>query len=433
MKENILIDCISKREYELNVDAYIFDFKRVVYKLTKNGALVVGYTKEKTPYRIYVKYLDRVNHPVMEVVSKDVFIGKRLLWDHVLGVYIYSKEDTILNAYSRPALSVNRGHYSFGQNYSANNQLKYFTDNSINKEQIYNKTVTRLIPYTIGIEFETANGTIPEDECVKAGLIPLRDGSISGFEYASIVLDPTDDGFERLLYQTGLLKQYTVNNRECSTHIHFGGFPVTLQYLYTVYSICKKIEKELASYLPCFVFNTAAYKSSGKDYCNKLRTVLSSKDMYQQLCGRPYYGSLNQSHPNDVDGNHKWNIYTRYMWVNFINALFYNKNKTIEFRCLAPTSCFNKLVGWIYVFSAILKYSEKLCEGFDVCEDPEIPDTISIKEIVHSIYPHTVANNIDVFLSQTKKLKERQEIEYYDRIGETTSLDEEIFTNCIFN
>ena len=69
--------------------------------------------------------------------------------------------------------------------------------------------------------------------------------------------------------------------------------------------------------------------------------------------------NLTQVHPADTGGDRKWNINIRYYWVNFINILFYNKAKTVEFRFLRPTYNFNKIVGWMYIFNAILIYAEQ--------------------------------------------------------------------------
>ena len=44
------------------------------------------------------------------------------------------------------------------------------------------------LPYTFGIEFETAGGFLPQHRLYELGLIPLRDGSITGIEFATVVL-----------------------------------------------------------------------------------------------------------------------------------------------------------------------------------------------------------------------------------------------------
>ena len=55
-----------------------------------------------------------------------------------------------------------------------------------------NKTVEKFAPalkdLTFGVEFETVNGAVPAFKCKQLGLMPLRDGSIAGLEYATIPL-----------------------------------------------------------------------------------------------------------------------------------------------------------------------------------------------------------------------------------------------------
>ena len=78
----------------------------------------------------------------------------------------------------------------------------------------------------MGFEFETSAGIIPEEIALRDGLVPLRDGSISGLEYSSVVLTPDNDGLSLLKQQLETLRQYTSFNKECALHIHFGKFPM---------------------------------------------------------------------------------------------------------------------------------------------------------------------------------------------------------------
>ena len=36
----------------------------------------------------------------------------------------------------------------------------------------------------------------------------------------------------------------------------------------------------------------------------------------------------------------------------------YDSPKTVEFRFLRPTYCFNKILAWLYILNAILRFSE---------------------------------------------------------------------------
>jgi hypothetical protein len=41
----------------------------------------------------------------------------------------------------------------------------------------------------------------------------------------------------------------------------------------------------------------------------------------------------------------------------------YGSNKTIEFRCHIPTNDPIKVINWLYVCSAIIKYADKVCKS----------------------------------------------------------------------
>lgn len=128
--------------------------------------------------------------------------------------------------------------------------------------------------------------------------------------------------------------------------------------LYQLFYRLQETEK-LSNLLPPLTFRTSAYKSSGKDYCKLLPCYGSFEDLYYSLVGVPYLGSFEQPHPCDPDRSRKWNIHTRYYWVNFINSFCYKINKTIEFRFLRPTFNRRKILVWMYIFNAIFLYAEK--------------------------------------------------------------------------
>jgi hypothetical protein len=401
--------------------------KRIVVKLLKNGKLKYGYTFSENSLLLNFYHYDREKY--LTAISEHIFPKNNLVWSHSNGVYIYSENEN--NLFRFRSLSVNRSCYQrFRTTYSAFDLLQQFESSLSKTDTCFSKDITDLIPFTFGIEFETSNGTIPPKECLKHGLMPLRDGSISGFEYATTILSPKNNGFERLKNQINLLSLYTESNTDCSVHIHFGGHPIKLSYLYTVYNLCKKIEKEIIALLPELTFNSGAYKSSGKDYCKKLPNITDVKQFYKWMGGVPYLGSLNQPHPADISGEHKWQIQQRYLWVNMINSLFYNKGKTIEFRCLQPTINFNKLVGWIFLFSGILKYAVKLCDGLNECEEIEIPSNISLNEIFKQVYPEDVVGKMNAFTYDLISLKQMQE-DNGDNVGALSFYDSLFFNDSL--
>ncbi len=170
------------------------------------------------------------------------------------------------------------------------------------------------------------------------------------------------------------------------------------------------IAPELISLLPLWAFKTSLFKSSGKDYCKVLPAYTSIDNFYKGFSdGEPYFGSLTQSHRSDLDGRQKWHLHMRYYYINFMNALFYKKNKTLEFRFMAPTTNFNKIVCWIYLLSAILKYAENISKGAGDKDVVKLPSKISIAEIIESVYTEDICIKLMSFMKDLVELKKEQE------------------------
>ena len=68
--------------------------------------------------------------------------------------------------------------------------------------------------------------------------------------------------------------------------------------------------------------------------------------------------SFTKPHPNDPRRDRKWEVHSRYYFVNFINMLFGKNIKTVEFRVHNATTNIDKLVNWLYICMAILNYAE---------------------------------------------------------------------------
>ena len=302
--------------------------------------------------------------------------------------------------------------YSFGRKYEAIENFQIFKDRQeIINEEIFN--FSEYIPYTFGIEFETASGYIPEALCFRDGLIPLRDGSISGIEYSTIVLQG-NKGLSLLKQQLKTLRKYTAFNKECSLHVHIGGYPVKPDAIYRAYKLLHYLHDTISELVPPYTFESRRYKENKKDYCKPLPGAPSFDSLYRMLVGRPFFGDLTQGHPNDPLRKAKWNIPTRYYEVNFINMLCYNVNKTIEFRFLRPTYSFNKILIWLLIFNAILVYAETNEE------------VTSLSNIITYVYPPEIATYVLDGITKLKVLTVNQ-VNIEDKIGDKIELEEELF------
>lgn len=315
--------------------------------------------------------------------------------------------------------------YSFERFYSTRYleeqfQAKHKVDNSIMYEYI------KELPYTFGFEFETSAGYIPEEELYRVGLIPLRDGSITGLEYSTIVLGG-NNGLNTLKEQLEVLKEYTIFDKECSLHIHLGSFKLTPTILLRLNNLFAG--SDIDSYVTPWAFTTREYKNNGKDYCSKNRSYSNFNQLYSVLVGRNYYGSLFQPHPNDLSGDRKWNIASRYKALNLVNAVCYRNAKTAEFRFLRPTYNFDKILVWLFVLAAYVKYAE-------MTEIKAIKN-ISLERIIKTVYSTELANMLVRALKLQRDVVQTQTLvrDYY---GMRVDIEDQIMThknlskNCKF-
>lgn len=222
--------------------------------------------------------------------------------------------------------------------------------------------------YTFGFEFETSHGKIPNWKILKTGLVPLRDGSIRGIEYATIPLQGTK-GITILENACFNLKKYTSITTNESLHLHIGNVSTSKKFVAYLFTLCCIIEKEIYNLFPKYYDQTSKFKARGKDYNIPLRKDLASAEWEETFnnlvfylgAGKKYQG-LGSVHHNDPDESGKWRINERYHWVNFIPLLF-GKVNTIEFRCHVPTHDPVKVINWLYICSAILSYADYLAKS----------------------------------------------------------------------
>lgn len=305
--------------------------------------------------------------------------------------------------------------YSFERFYSTRYHEQMFQSKNGIKDSIMFKYIEEM-PYTFGLEFETSAGYIPEDDLYRVGLIPLRDGSITGLEYSTIVLGG-NRGLNALKEQIEVLRDYTIFDKECSLHIHFGSFRLTPEVLLRLNNLFAG--SDIDNYVVPYAFETSRYKANGKDYCDKNQSYLNFNCLYESLVGRHFYGSLCQPHPADTSGDRKWNIHTRYQALNLVNAVCYNNAKTAEFRFLRPTYNFDKILVWLFVLGAFVKYAEN--------ENLKAVKNISVERILRSVYSPGLANMLVRALRLQKEVVQTQCLvkDYY---GMRVDIEDQILT-----
>lgn len=407
-----VVDEISGKKYSMNSCHLV-----VVKHLP--GMLVYGYTRRR---ETIVSILACVNGEIDSYFGDYELLKDVLVYSSSKGCYIstvdYPVENFLVEQYQK---GMGRFPYTFSRRYEAIESFNIFEGRQkvINPESF---DITPYLHYTFGLEFETSMGYVPENLCFRDGLIPLRDGSISGLEYSTVVLGG-DEGLSLLKQQVKTLKKYTAFNKECSLHIHLGGFPLNPDAIYRAYLICKSLEEEIEHMVPPLTFKSGQYKENGKDYCMKLRTYRNFNQMYEHLVGRRFFGSFTQPHPLDLNREAKWRIPTRYYAVNFINLLCYNVNKTIEFRFLRPTYQFNKILLWLTIFNAILKYAEDIT-------NMQSYRGVSLGDVIRHVYPAEIANKVWNGVTRLRILVTNQ-VSNGDYIGRDIEFEDELFRNYL--
>jgi len=395
--------------------------RRVLTKIV-NGIYVYGYTKSDA---------DCIRVRSKHGFQADVLIGSPLMEEVIYsnrqGFYLFkegmSKQDIMLETTN---LGKGGFPYTFQRRYEAIESFKLFNE----RQKVLNPgkahPISRYLRYTFGLEFETSAGYIPEHICFRDGLIPLRDGSIDGLEYSTVVMSE-NEGICLLEQQLQTLRKYTIFDKECSLHIHFGGYPLDTDKIFDLYRVCKRLEMEIQQLVPPLTFHSEQYKRTQKNYCGFLppenkpggRPYRSFKEMYFEMVGKEYKGDLTLPHPNDEGRERKWLITTRYYWVNFINMLCYGINKTVEFRLLRPSYNLEKISYWIYVFTAILTYAEKMEKNQDLKD-------LSLVKIFNSVFDKDTADNL---CTETEKLRLliKVQSEQNDQIGASIHLEDKMF------
>jgi len=261
-------------------------------------------------------------------------------------------------------------------------EIRYKKLNPIIKESKAIKEIAKSYSkYSYGYEFESVTGKIPQRVLAKLGLIPLRDGSVSGYEYSTIPYSGLK-GFSALYDVTKALDRHTTYNDSCSLHIHIGGYPRTEKHLLALFKLLCFIEDDIYNMFP--IYKRQNYGVKNKDYTKPLpsKYLLSQIDgflinadstsiknnfeyLFDYLAmGKGYYQNFNRQldnvdhHPNDPGSSSKWQIKTRYHWVNLIPIIFTN-HKTIEFRIHTPTYDYNKIMLFTMLCTEILAFAER--------------------------------------------------------------------------
>nr|DAY07019.1 MAG TPA: Putative amidoligase enzyme [Crassvirales sp.] len=252
---------------------------------------------------------------------------------------------------------------------------------------------------TFGIEFETSKiKFVPNDILMKYGLIPLRDGSIRGYEYTTIPLTGTE-GIQDLYYICKALKENCEYDKSCSVHIHMSikGMPKKdIKFIERILNLGLQIQNEIYEIVPEYKYCNYNHEKE-KNYTKPI-PALSLESLYvtetkdeetnkieveknnipQTSIASFLIGTNDDSilikgiHPSNPDNQHKWNIKERYFWLNTIPYFF--NNGTIENRMMEATFDFQTILDWIILTASLIKFAmdennkDKIVDMLDVAE-----------------------------------------------------------------
>lgn len=223
------------------------------------------------------------------------------------------------------------------------------TENS-DAEELYALAPHLFDKYSFGIELETTKGLIPDSLYKNLGVMPVRDGSISGLEYVTIPLQGKKGvyAFKQIMEY---VIRYTDSNYTCSMHVHVGGVPRTMEFIVAMFKFGYYFQEHLYPIFPgykrindgikrqCYTapldsllmsslnFKSDTTEKLKEDY-QKIVSVLSGHhDLFTKFVDLENI----QSHPSDPQENAKWHMKERYKWLNIIPLVFTNK-QTTEYR-----------------------------------------------------------------------------------------------------
>lgn len=248
--------------------------------------------------------------------------------------------------------------------------------------------------FTIGLEFETSTGNIPWIDLHENALVPLYDGSITGHEYVTLPLKHNQ--FSIIKKYLELLKFYTDYDKNCSIHIHFGGFPINIESIKRLVFYWKSFQYMLLDYIPVFSYNVEMYKSNGKAY-NKPLNITDLLRWIRNTTGNIVYNDTDLYLPNQYDKNEerKWNVEGRYFNMNIMHLIAGEEHKTVEFRFIRPTYHYDELKTYILVLGGFLQWV--------IRDNGKIQ---SIPQMIEEIYPEDISkiilHNLVVFKHLTK-------------------------------
>ncbi len=404
-------DCflVNEKWYTIDSGNILFDSEKGVYvhkysgKLIKgvvanqNGELEMGYFSPN-PYN-NVKINSSKFGNTMAINAE---IIEKFKWFEDLGnnTWYDPKDMSAINVASRRKIRNERVFTDRGYNIEENNDYEI-------KKKLYADYPTVITPkaremakylgdITFGVEIEVQRGCISDHLRNRHGAVLCRDGSLNGG--AEVVTIPLSGakGLQTLVNLANDLRYRTEIGLECSFHIHFGNLATDKLSIIALYRLARIVQNELFTMFPYYKTDHNGVKQ--KNYTKKLLKLNinalkdTSKEAYELYLADSWrklfdfyaegritleqFDKRTREHPI----HRKWEMRNRYHYFNFLN-LFFGHRHTAEMRLSSGTTNPHKMINWMFICLAIIKYSQKY--SMEIITSDR---TISLKEILN-IYP----------------------------------------------
>lgn len=450
-------DCykINGRYRRVSTGHIVFDNTIKQYVLKSNNYIyenqVIGFDENNKP--IFGDFSDAYGEVVnFKYKGSNYFAINEEIFKNNLHFKEYIKNNIFVERNSIDAINFNKipncdPYYKNGLPYNCSKVLNKKIDkyNSFLEKNYYSENVTilsqNLKDLTFGVEFETNKGFIPDNICDKNGLIPLRDGSVQGLEYVTIPLQGKR-GIKTLLNSLKQLKKRTTYDKDCSLHFHIGNIPRTEEFMLALFKTLCYTQDEMFELFPLYKKYNFGYKRKHYTKPFSLKETIFNMDseinkdnikknfniLFQYLSmGIPYDRFENDlskvnHHPSDPDDNRKWQVRSRYHYINMIPLLFGNK-KTIEFRIHNPTYNENKVINYLLLCCSIINFVKENT-------DKILKNSICLRDInFYEIFYSTLTNEY-LIESISNYINTRKDIIYSENKNENIFIEEDdIITN----
>ncbi len=333
-------DCylIDNKYYRIETGQIVFDnhVKKHVLKAPNivNGIIAL----EKDGYQLgYFSMTDdnistHVPNGNYLAINEDVFIDSKLYRERISNGQYYHIE--LLDAREFNKMRKPEQGYKTSLPYDSRTVLDQYIEVHNKLSVIPNKNVNNFSEIiqglTFGLEFETTEGFIPDRLLSKTGLIPLRDGSISGIEYVTIPLQGAK-GLQTVVNACKVLKERTAYDETCALHLHLGGMPRTKEWILAFFRLTCQIQDNIFELFPIYKKYNFGIKNKNYSKPFPIYELVSLMDpsidsnninknfdvLYSYLSMGQSFSEVGndlnnvQTHPADTNNNAKWNIRTR--------------------------------------------------------------------------------------------------------------------------